>query len=145
MDDILTCIRQHEEEELLNLVNGLQKNLTFTIEREEDTTLPFLDMTIHREDGKLSSAWYRKPTDTGVDNVLACMCPYEIQEEYYWSDGLPDRSCNFQLDPFPSMAGRSKENMGTDIRPYMVLHFRCSFCYREDSVGETTRESAEFW
>ena len=65
MDNILTCIKQNEEEELLKLANGLPKNLTFTNEREEDTTLPFLDMKIHRQDGKLSSAWYRKPTDTG--------------------------------------------------------------------------------
>ena len=45
-------IKQNEEEELLELAKRLHKNLTSTIEREEDTTLPFLDMKIHRQDRK---------------------------------------------------------------------------------------------
>ena len=66
MDGIVTSIKQIDEEESLKWKYGLHKNLTITFEREEDTTLPFLDKKIHTEDAKFSSAWYRKPTDTGL-------------------------------------------------------------------------------
>ena len=68
MDDILMDIKQPSVEEKLKEINNLHKNLQFTIERENDKSLPFLDMKIiHDPDtGKLSSTWYNKPTDTGL-------------------------------------------------------------------------------
>ena len=51
----------------------LHPNLEFTIEKENDNELPFLDLLIKRDNGKLSSSWYSKPTDTGVTlNYHAC-------------------------------------------------------------------------
>ena len=63
MNDILTCVK--EKEELPETASNLHKNLTFTIERDEKENLPFLDMKICKHRGKLHSAWYQKPTDTG--------------------------------------------------------------------------------
>ena len=63
---VIYRVKLNEEEELLEIASGLHKNLTFTIEREEDTTLPFLDMKIYRQDRKLSSACYCKPTEAGL-------------------------------------------------------------------------------
>ena len=50
----------------LEEINGLHPSLKFTIERETECHLPFLDMKIIRSNGKLSSTWYCKPTDTGL-------------------------------------------------------------------------------
>ena len=36
------------------------------MELETDQQIPFLDMLIERRENKLSTAWYSKPTDTGV-------------------------------------------------------------------------------
>ena len=53
--------------------NMLHPNLQFTIEIEHKNELPFLDLLIKRDNGKLSSSWYSKPTDTGVTlNYHAC-------------------------------------------------------------------------
>ena len=67
MDDILRNIKRHQTDQKLAEINNLHPALKFTIERETDGTIPFLDMKlIHEEQGKLSSTWYQKPTDTGL-------------------------------------------------------------------------------
>ena len=66
MDDILRSIKEAEVQRKLEEINNLHPSLKFTIERENGGTLPFLDMLIVREDTKLSSTWYNKPTDTGL-------------------------------------------------------------------------------
>ena len=67
MDDIICTVKQNEIEEKLTEINTLHPNLKFTIEREVDKSIPFLDMKIlHYPNGKLASTWYNKPTDTGL-------------------------------------------------------------------------------
>ena len=66
MDDIIRNINKKRIDEKLAEINIMHKNLKFTIEREQDGSLPFLDMRITRDGGKLSSSWYNKPTDTGL-------------------------------------------------------------------------------
>ena len=68
MDDILREIKRSRVEQKLEEINNIRKNLEFTLETEVDRNLSFLDMRlIHdHETGKLCSAWYFKPTDTGL-------------------------------------------------------------------------------
>ena len=72
MDYIIRSIKSSEIDSVLQMINMLHPSLNFTIERESDSCLPFLDMLVIRKDQKLSSTWYNKPTDTGlVMNYLA--------------------------------------------------------------------------
>ena len=66
MDDILREIRRPEIDNKLADINNLHPNLSFTIEKENEGTLPFLDMKLKHEGIHLSSTWYSKPTDTGL-------------------------------------------------------------------------------
>ena len=66
MDDIIRSIKRTEINNVLESINKLHPQLKFTIERENEGKLPFLDMLITRRDGKLISSWYSKPTDTGL-------------------------------------------------------------------------------
>ena len=67
MDDILQEIKSREITKKIAQINALHNNLTFTIEKQENGKLPFLDMRIIRDlQGNLSSTWYNKPTDTGL-------------------------------------------------------------------------------
>ena len=66
MDDIVRNIAKQEIDDKLSEINNFHPSLTFTIERESEGTLPFLDMKIINCDGVLSSTWYTKPTDTGL-------------------------------------------------------------------------------
>jgi hypothetical protein len=48
-------------------LNGLHKNIQFTVETEKDGHLPFLDIDIYRRpDGSLGHKVYRKPTHTNL-------------------------------------------------------------------------------
>ena len=72
MDDTIRSIKRHEIDSILHAINELHPMLQFTIEREIDGRLAFLDMLIIRLNQKLSSTWYNKPTDNGlVMNYLA--------------------------------------------------------------------------
>ena len=66
MDDIIQNMPTSEINQKLDDINNLHPSLKFTIERESDGQLPFLDMKILNVQGKLSSTWYNKPTDTGL-------------------------------------------------------------------------------
>ena len=67
MDDILQEMKSAMIESKLRTINTLHGNLKFTIERQTDGKIPFLDMQITCDgNGNLSSTWYNKPTDTGL-------------------------------------------------------------------------------
>ena len=76
MDDVLRNAKVNQIEQKLQELNSLHPNLKFTIEREVDGALPFLDMKIMRsEQGTLSSTWYNKPTDTGLIMNFHALAP----------------------------------------------------------------------
>ena len=66
MDDILREIKRTEAEQKLSEINALHPNLSFTIERETEGKLPFLDMQLIHSGPQVTSTWYSKPTDTGL-------------------------------------------------------------------------------
>ena len=59
----------------LENINSLNVSLKFTVEREHNGNIPFLDMLIHREGCKLSSTWYTKATDTGLMMNFLALSP----------------------------------------------------------------------
>jgi hypothetical protein len=53
--------------EFLNHLNGFYTNIQFTMEKEEEDHLPFLDIDIYRKmGGFLGRRVYRKPTHTNL-------------------------------------------------------------------------------
>jgi hypothetical protein len=60
-------------EDLLNSFNDLTPNLKFTLEKEVESKINFLDITIHRESNNLSIEIYRKLTYTD-SIILNCWC-----------------------------------------------------------------------
>jgi hypothetical protein len=67
-DDILIIYDQiiANTEETVREFNEQQKNIKFTIEKEQHNTINFLDITIHRGKEKLEFAIYRKQTQTNI-------------------------------------------------------------------------------
>ena len=66
MDDIVMEIKQDDIEQKLEEINALHPCLSFTIEREKEGKLPFLDMELIHIGPHVTSTWYNKPTDTGL-------------------------------------------------------------------------------
>ena len=66
VDDIFCIFRSNVECDLfLNFLNGLHPNLSFTVEKANDT-LPFLDVEVRLNDSNCETLVFRKETYTGV-------------------------------------------------------------------------------
>ncbi|KAI4489735.1 hypothetical protein M0804_003917 [Polistes exclamans] len=66
VDDIVTAIPKDRIEVTIKTFNSVNKKIQFTIEVENNKTLPFLDLKIIRkEDGSILTDWYIKPTSSG--------------------------------------------------------------------------------
>ena len=79
MDDILREIKTDHIDEKLKEINEMHPSLKFTVERENNSAIPFLDMKIERKNGKLSSKWYSKPTDTGLTMNYHALAPIKYK------------------------------------------------------------------
>lgn len=65
VDDVFLIIKERSLNDFFEHVNNLHEKITFTIEKEKDACLPFLDTLIKRNhDRSLSIVVYRKPTHT---------------------------------------------------------------------------------
>lgn len=67
VDDSITAIPKDKVNETLLLFNRYHEKIQFTVELENEGSLPFLDVCVHRtEQQKLTTNWYTKPTSSGV-------------------------------------------------------------------------------
>ena len=65
VDDTFCILRKGSTKELLHHLNGVRPTIKFTVEQEEDGTLPFLNTLLRRRrDCSLDVSVYRKPTHT---------------------------------------------------------------------------------
>ncbi|XP_062539053.1 uncharacterized protein LOC134207348 [Armigeres subalbatus] len=65
VDDVFAIIKERYLPQTLDLLNSKHETIKFTVEKEQNSTLPFLDLLITRkEDNTLKFGIYRKPTST---------------------------------------------------------------------------------
>lgn len=65
VDDLFAIIKRKDEEIILKTFNSYHNKLKFTIEKEENGFIPYLDMKIFREDNKIITDWYSKSVASG--------------------------------------------------------------------------------
>ena len=64
VDDVLLVVNQRcNLEDVLKRLNAVEETIQFTLEKEEDNKLAFLDTMIHRSNHGVSFSVYRKPTN----------------------------------------------------------------------------------
>lgn len=98
VDDILLAILPgaENEEKILEIFNGYDRNLKFTTETENSETksINFLDMTLTRQDdGSIKTKWYQKEVASGRYLNYKALNP--IGHKRNVVTGLVDRSINF--------------------------------------------------
>ena len=59
----------------LEYINGFHPNINFTVEVENDNTLPFLDVLIFKDNNEFSTSLYRKKTFTGLYTDFSSLSP----------------------------------------------------------------------
>ncbi|XP_062704231.1 uncharacterized protein LOC134286613 [Aedes albopictus] len=65
VDDIFAVVKERYLSQVLDLLNAQHESIKFTLEKEVDGKLPFLDLMISKtEENRLKYAIYRKPTST---------------------------------------------------------------------------------
>ena len=65
VDDVFSIVRNDCINSLLAHLNNQHRSITFTMEKEKDCCLPFMDITVQRQSRALVTEVYRKPTHTG--------------------------------------------------------------------------------
>ena len=76
VDDIFVSYNDdYDIEELFSKISNLHPNLKFTIEKEKDNCLPFLDVHLLRTSSELLTTVYRKPTFAGQYIPFQSFCP----------------------------------------------------------------------
>ena len=118
MDDILCNIKPDDVQERLGMINSLHPKLAFTFETETESSISFLDMIIHNDGGKLSSSWFRKPTDTGLTLNFHALSPIKYKRSVvisfvhriyrscsswaHFHDGITDAITILENNQYPS-------------------------------------------
>src|SRR3978361_1736395 len=65
VDDIICVIPEGGDNEILDIFNGYNPHIQFTIEKETNNSVPFLDTRVIRNNNTLLLDWYIKPTSSG--------------------------------------------------------------------------------
>lgn len=65
VDDIITSVPAHQINTSLEIFNSLNQNIQFTMEEENNNSVPFLDTLLIRSNNKIILDWYQKPTASG--------------------------------------------------------------------------------
>ena len=66
VDDIITAVPKDEIQNLADLFNNIHHRLQFTFEQQDNQqSIPFLDLNIKNNQGKLEFRWYQKKTFSG--------------------------------------------------------------------------------
>ena len=68
----------------INLGSICHLNIKFSIEKEEDGCLPFLDVNIFRENDKFATNVYRKKTFNGIYTNFKKFIPETYKMGYYF-------------------------------------------------------------
>jgi len=66
VDETFAFIDPDKLEEINDILNSFDNNISFTHELEQNNQLPFLDALISNNNGDIQSTVYRKPTNTDV-------------------------------------------------------------------------------
>ena len=81
-DDTFVIMKRSKLSEFLTHLNTIERSIQFTMEKEKEGCLPFLDLLIKRSaSGHLLSAVYRKPTHSDRSSTLDQNTLYSISNQ----------------------------------------------------------------
>jgi len=98
VDDILIMYNEEDTdiERILNQFNNAMPTMQFSIEKETNNTISFLDITIHKNHDSLSFSVYRKPTTT--DTIIPKESCHPIEHKQAAIRYLVNGMNNYHLD-----------------------------------------------
>ena len=80
VDDTFLLFRNKAQaDNFLDFVNGIHRNIKFTIEYESDNKLPFLDVLVFRDNDHFNTTVFRKKTFTGLGSNFYSHCFFNFK------------------------------------------------------------------
>ena len=89
--------------DLLQVLNNVHSSLSFTVELENEGSIPFLGTVLTRYDGTLTTEVYRKQTDTGL------LLHFQSRDDSRYKKGLVNTMVNRAYRLSFTKEGFSKE------------------------------------
>ncbi|XP_049940670.1 uncharacterized protein LOC126416829 [Schistocerca serialis cubense] len=111
VDDIICLIDEPSEkiDELHSEINKAHKNIKFTLEKEKENQINFLDITIKKENGKHTFNIFRKPTAT--DTIIHSTSNHPQSQKF-----AALRHMLHRLNRFPLSKRNYEQEMNTIIQ-----------------------------
>ena len=82
-DDIFSILERTHVESFLRHLNSVDEQISFTIEQEQESRLPFLDVAVERfKTGHFCTTVFRKPTN--LDRVLNYDSEHAASAKLWW-------------------------------------------------------------
>ena len=75
-DTFVTFQNEQQADNFLKFINSRHPNIKFTMEVENNKSLPFLDILVNRQEG-INTSVYRKKTYTGLGSSFYSFTPYK--------------------------------------------------------------------
>lgn len=91
VDDLFLLLSKNRVEEILSIFNGIEERIQFTFEHESSNCIPFLDMTVFRDESVngFYTKWYRKPVSSG--RILNFKSIHPMSQKISTARGFIDR------------------------------------------------------
>jgi hypothetical protein len=139
VDDILILTNKNttDIEEVFTAFNSITPHLKFTMEKEKENKLDFLDITIQKDQGKLKFDIYRKPTTT--DTIIPNDSCHPPEQKLAALRHLLNRMNTYELDD------GSRERERTVIKQMMTTNkYDTRMLEKPITPKPRTRESTEY-
>lgn len=95
VDDIFAVVKSNEINKTLDIINSQFESINFTMEKEDDNKLPFLELLVTKTSNKVEFSIYRKPTTTNRYITNDSHCPMQHKLAAFHS--LVHRLCKLPL------------------------------------------------
>ncbi|XP_037924406.1 uncharacterized protein LOC119660100 [Hermetia illucens] len=96
VDDIFAIVEKDRVDNTLTEINRIHLKIQFTIEKEEHGSLPFLDLRVTNNSGKLEFEIYRKPTAT--QRMIPATSAHTATQKMAAYNSMVHRLCTYPLN-----------------------------------------------
>lgn len=130
VDDIILTALVEKLPHLLDYFNKYHPRLQFTLQKQTDTTITFLDLTLINSDGFIITDTYHKPTFSG--RYLNFYSNHSISQKIDTIIGMVDRAILFSHPSFHT------KNL------YTIINILISNCYPLTLIFKVIRNRIKF-
>ncbi|XP_043469746.1 uncharacterized protein LOC122503318 [Leptopilina heterotoma] len=113
VDDTILAIKKEHVDLVIDTFNSYNRKLQFTVEKEKENSINFLDLKLIRDNNKIITNWYQKPISS--DRLINYFSDHPLQQKKNIVYNLVDRAFSlsnkkFQFDNLKKIKNILKNN-----------------------------------